>query len=969
MAKKRNKRKARYPPKPTPAQRNAKTNEASEDRQREGVEELASFFSASWRQSRSGAISGRGYHYQDAVGSWLAVRAHVGDLECDRLVPEGLEDLTCEAANGWHVQAKSRQAHVGDFPLALAANHVLDAWERHRERQQHGQSERLAVVFEKPVAAMASSAWGLPLDEEPAGAGLTSELRQRAARRGMDAEEIAAMLAGTYVVVLPWRELDIGAATMVEASTGLPLAAAATVVLHLRAAVAERADRNAAAGWADRSGLSLTDIARLITEVAGNVDREALEEAIRSGICEEVDFDSPIHDDAYYEGASTQPGHVAAGLVVARPEATDTVLSGLDTRRAVLVAGPPGIGKSAVVWMAAYVARHIRWHRVNSLGHEDIEPLMRLARASGAGTYAIVGFVVDGVGVGALAAWDELRRAAASQAGVVLLGSVREEDMLPLATLGECDVVRPRLDEELAGRIHAGLVARGATAYPHWLEAFGRAEGLTLEYTHLLTRGRRLHEVVRDQVRARVRERRDTELALLAPVAFAHRWGASLNVSRLSSTLGASMPELKSALGRLIEEHLVTVTGDVVSGLHPLRSAALDVAIHEVPPPSKAETARIAVRTVCNADLASLLAGMVPDLPDTASPVLDELAAALSDPEWSGRLAAALHGLRLADFKNAARRWKQVLADHGVPLPIASLTLDLALLDSDLVDAFDKRLIQAVEEIRADPERDSSPLRDELLGRIGLARVAEELGRCSASDRAIDLLGALAGADLDLDAPEQSAPFAALVRDSELDALASLVQAGTAVADSVGAGIVALAGGTDAVLHRIRESDPFILDLEVVVERGEKVLRGRRLHVSDRLNPEPERAIKDLAVLGLSCLPEVARADLLTVWAGDLPMRIGDYEYGQSGLLRRYVHGTTAIAWNRARSNAALSMIAAESETCRLDTGRDILEGTAAFLEDLATTWVVSRRREADTDRLNSARFELLEDIPLRESW
>jgi hypothetical protein len=144
------------------------------------------------------------------------------------------------------------------------------------------------------------------------------------------------------------------------------------------------------------------------------------------------------------ERAAVQPGHVAAGLTVPRPEMVDAVLAGLDRTRACLVAGPSGAGKSAVAWMAAYVARHVLWYRVRRLDEQDVDLLLRLADAAGASPATPVGFVVDGVGVGALAAWDALQREAASRPGVLLLGSVRTEDLFPLATLADCAVVQLR---------------------------------------------------------------------------------------------------------------------------------------------------------------------------------------------------------------------------------------------------------------------------------------------------------------------------------------------------------------------------------------------------------------------------------------------------------------------------------------------------------------------------------------------
>jgi hypothetical protein len=113
-------------------------------------------------------------------------------------------------------------------------------------------------------------------------------------------------------------------------------------------------------------------------------------------------------------------------------------------------------------------------------------------------------------------AWDALHREMAALPGVLLLGSARNEDLLPLRTLPNCTIVDVSLDEAVAARIHAGLTAAGVTTTPHWREAYGEADGLTLEFTYLLTHDRRLADVIDEQVTRRIVENRDLEVQILA---------------------------------------------------------------------------------------------------------------------------------------------------------------------------------------------------------------------------------------------------------------------------------------------------------------------------------------------------------------------------------------------------------------------------------------------------------------------
>jgi hypothetical protein len=110
-------------------------------------------------------------------------------------------------------------------------------------------------------------------------------------------------------------------------------------------------------------------------------------------------------------------------------------------------------------------------------------------------------------------------------------------------------------------------------------------------------------------------------------------------------------------------------------------------------------------------------------------------------------------------------------------------------------------------------------------------------------------------------------------------------------------------------------------------------------------------------------LPGVDRAALNTVWPGEIPMRVGDLDIASTGLLTRYVRGAAEIEWNRARSTAALALIAADSESIRLSTGANLLSRVAAFLSELTLDWILNRGSGRRLDELNQRRSQLLADI------
>jgi hypothetical protein len=103
---------------------------------------------AHWQSSRAGARAGRGFHFQDAVGAWLAAQIAVGEIQATMLVPEGLEDLWLSGSLSIHVQVKSRVERLGPFPAWLASRHIMDACDRPVSRATGG---GLMVALERGV--------------------------------------------------------------------------------------------------------------------------------------------------------------------------------------------------------------------------------------------------------------------------------------------------------------------------------------------------------------------------------------------------------------------------------------------------------------------------------------------------------------------------------------------------------------------------------------------------------------------------------------------------------------------------------------------------------------------------------------------------------------------------------------------------------------------------------------------------
>ena len=450
----------------------------------------------------------------------MASRLASGDLAANLLIPEGFDDLQMEGPDPVQVEVKSRQDRLGPFPVGVAANHIVDAWIHHSGR--FGTERRLVVVLERGLAGLESgpdhTLTELPIVEIIREVdGLGDALAARLASQEQASTALDNLKIDTTVIVGSWDDLTVATDRHVGRVVTLPPAALRRIAVGLRSMVADAVDANATATFESRTGLDRTCVVDEINKTAELIDLESIELALTQGICGLVDKEPTESGDAYYEGVSTQPGHVGAGLVVPRPDLLSDVLAGLEMSQAVLLAGPSGVGKSAVLWTLPFARPGVLWLRVHRISDGDLPSLMRLLHAYGASPKTPVGLLVDAAGRGDLEGWSRLRQSVAAVPGALLVGTARSEDLFSLGDLADCRVVKVWLDENAASTIHAGLTRRGVTTAPHWREAFEQSHGLTLEFTHLLTHGSRLERVLADQIADRVRQDRALELSILAP--------------------------------------------------------------------------------------------------------------------------------------------------------------------------------------------------------------------------------------------------------------------------------------------------------------------------------------------------------------------------------------------------------------------------------------------------------------------
>ncbi len=605
-------------------------------------------------RDRQGSHAGRGFRYQDAIAVWLALRIWAGVDPPGLIIPEGGDDIERKTALGCSlVQVKSLRAHLNRFSTASVQKHIKELWER--QHKADPTPIGLELVLEREIVGRDAVDGEIPIDG-PLASALSSKRYS------------GLLLAKTKI--LHASEPAEASITLISDRIGCAPLAAQMCFARLLIEVGALADQNGVLGPTNYRGLSNIDTDRIIAQTLATIDLTQIEQAVRDGACEPVDFLTPLNDPEFYLGVDVQPGHIVAGLATPRLEPRDALTRGLETRGAALIAGPSGSGKSAIMWDTAHALRHtIRWHRLIRLDPNDMASLRRLLQAYRTRPESPVGFIVDDIGRRGAAVWDELTREFAAIPGALLLGSIREEDLFLLEGRARAVEVRAEPDPELAQRLFDELRKSGRTSWSGWREPWRLSHGLVMEYAHILTAGRRLHETLAEQLDARLRDPgRSLELSMLRATAFAGAAGAVVEASRLASALGVGENDVARSLRRLLDEHLLREDGEGrLTGLHQLRSAELLRLTHDGPLPQIGDTFAQAVQIVAAHDLEPLTAHAIQACGVAIPVAIHALAARLTrEPDIHGA-SAALRGLGAARIARAVDEWLASPAVEALP--------------------------------------------------------------------------------------------------------------------------------------------------------------------------------------------------------------------------------------------------------------------------------------------------------------
>ena len=128
---------------------------------------------------------------------------------------------------------------------------------------------------------------------------------------------------------------------------------------------------------------------------------------------------------------------------------------------------------------------------------------------------------------------------------------------------------------------------------------------------------------------------------------------------------GGGSGELRAALTRLVEEHLIVERDGLIAGIHQIRSRGIVDAIHRVPPPELKKTVVSVLSALRGSGLSRFVYEVLREEPNLEESVLQTLEGmAGNDVEC---LVASLRGLELLDFHRQASAWVTIAERHDIP--------------------------------------------------------------------------------------------------------------------------------------------------------------------------------------------------------------------------------------------------------------------------------------------------------------
>ena len=897
--------------------------------------------------SRAGSNAGRGFRYQDAVSVWLAVEIWAGRRALAILIPEGGDDVELRGKETSFVQIKSRREHLGKYTKGEAAEHVEDLWGRSLGTAP--QPERLELVLEREVDGLD------PLPGKPTYRSVQGLTKSKLSKFSGASD----LFPKTSVIVSTKpREQTI---CLISNRQDCSQIAAEMCFAALLARVGTLANDNGRLTPEEYQGLSVSDTETIVRNTLSAVDIDAIERAIHEGVCESVDFLTSLDDPNFYLGVDVEPGHLAAGLVSERPRTSLALMEGIEARRAALIVGPSGAGKSALMWETASKLRHtIRWFRIRRMSAADVPSVRQLIRTCRASNDCPVGFVMDDVGRNGLEGWGALSKEAMSLPGVVLLGSIREEDIVLIDERARVAEVRADPDEELAERLWRELREAGKTEWSGWREPWKLSDGLLLEYVHILTRGQRMHELLADQVAARIKDpERSLELEILRSGAWAGMANAEIDASRLANALSVSEADLSRALRRLIQEHLIrSPDPGALAGLHQLRSEELWKLTHQMPLPTLETSFKRTVASAPATDLEPLVTDALSKRRLPIPAVLNSLVVRFEDDLDSRAFASALRGLGAGRISAGVEEWletPEAKALSRMHVGIAAIFgiggIDLGSLD---VIPEVRVAIDRLARIYGSPEGDPRRLLIDGLAQSTLSKLIATADLTSLDD----ILGALVGVPLSGEMRTALMQVPKNQLNADLHILGSVMGSLSTIDREIAIQWVNEVG-QEALFARIQKETAWAGPVTTEDANDGVIVRCDFWYVANSVQGNPHGEVVNLCQLMLALCPTADISVSNAITANGELASYGQFPLAKNSIRRENFPPLSVQNWNRRWSDQISRRIAAQSYSDYLARGADILETLVPTLEKIFDAYLRGKNAPARLyDALNSLNAE-----------
>lgn len=889
--------------------------------------------------TRAGSHAGRGFRYQDAVAASLAVEGFVGQSGYGSVVPEGGDDLELKTASARTLaQVKSRRDHMGPFSARAVAGFVRKMWDGKGLQPD----DQFLLVLESNVGDRRTAVRQLHgLSAYPT---VVAELKGR--------KGLAGLIARTKVLVLPDpRGSAVAQILTRQACTSFE---AEMYFADLLGVVGRLSDDNGTRAANAYLGLAVSDVQQRFDALQPLLTSAVVEAALTEGLCSAVDFLTPDENPLFYLGVDAQASHIAAGLVVERPELRAAVLEGLESRRNALIHGASGSGKSAVLWEAAYASRHaVRWFQVQRLPPAAIASLVQLARSRRATADAPVGFIIDDVGRGFSEGWTALTAEVNRTPGLLLLASVREEDRYPLVDSRRAAQVKVQGDDSLAERVWRELRDREQTAWQGWREPWTLAAGHLLEYTHLLTQGHRLSETLHAQIAARINDiTRHDELDVLRMVACVNAAGCGAEVSELPRVLSKPATTVSLALTRLKDEHLVQDAHDGrIVGLHELRSAEIFRLSHEFPPPLLSTTAAAAVWLVPASEMSRFLERTLSRHDGCDDEVVEGLALRLEAAPTPALLGAILMGLDHANAHRVIERWLQTAEAQAMAKSLQGTPAGLAISDIEPPDIgpmvpASRRFTEIRTEVIA------SGLTARFLARLAPSDLRRALQAASSVTDLTRLIGSLLGQVIPTSHLGELAALSPPLVDADFQAVVSLLHVAAGVDRALAINWVN-AVGQDALFQRFSDNVAWAEAPSLsACEEGQEV-RSDIWFVATSVQTDLNHGVCQACetLLALTPAADIVSSDALGADGVVIPSTAGDYPLASKRIPRANVPAPEQVDRNRAWLAILNAHLATESYTAYLVQCLDLLN---LLVPNLKALLDAQFRGKTDTTALNA---------------